>query len=564
MDIQFLIDNPVKFTPPNGTEWPEVPQWTDEEWTHWLAEHNKYQGLLKTWSPEEIHQYLDVDRWKYGVGFKRTAREDMTWFYNPVPMAVPFHALNQIANLLFGGAVGGTKSHSARWDAIRRATVLPNFMGLIMRRTHVELKDNHMTHLKSESETLNAFFDKKILALDEGDHECRMNFHGPGKEGKIVLGHCQNVGDELKYLGNAYDVVYPDEMATFEKQQITGIQARLRAVQIGIRRGKPCLIRGTSNPGGAKTLWLKDYYIDRNTEKIWEENPRYVPGDYHFLQSMLYDNPYYMDPDGTYTMYENRLFEHDAERRVQLLLGDWSVLTGQFFPEFAAVTHVTRDIIIPPGCRIERWIDWGYDPHYGMCLWVALLPSGRIYVFYEWKFNGASAKIKLVASEVAKRIKELTHDEVYKMVTQTNRISKSVADPSMWGSSGHTGEDYAETFRKNGVHCTQADNDRVLGWGRLRHWLRNAPDGYPWLMIHPRCEVTARTLPTLIRDKNDSDDLDTTGEDHPADTLRYGVMARPSPWKMSRGDTIVIPGTAGAMAQEILHPRTGRGNGLVA
>jgi hypothetical protein len=277
---------------------------------------------------------------------------------------------------------------------------------------------------------------------------------------------------------------------------------------------------------------------------------------------MLYDNPYYMDPDGSYTNYEERLFAYDPERRRQLLLGDWTALAGQFFPEFSASTHVA-DLSIPPGCKIERVIDWGYDPHYGMCLWIAVLPNGRLYVFYEYKFNGAQARQKLVASEVAKRIRDLTLNEVYPLV-KSRRITKSVADPSMWSGDGHSGEDYAETFRKCGVMLIKADNDRVMGWGRLRHWLRNAPDGYPWLMFHSRCATTIRTLPGLVRDKNDPDDVQTDGtEDHPADCLRYSVMSRVTPTRMTQTLPIILEGSIAELLKA-LKPTNLRPVGMVS
>lgn len=551
----LLIDNPVIFTPPNGVEWPEVPSWTDQEWEHWMREHNKY-SFLRSWSEEEIAQYLITDRYKYGLGFRRNKQEPLTWFYNPAPVAIPFHS-SKIPNILFGGAAGGTKSHSARHDAYRHCFTIPEFRAIIMRRTFEELKRNHLDKAHSECEKINAFFGKVVIELVKTEHEIRFYNHGKGRDSKIIFGHCQNLGDEEKYLGDSYDAFYPDEMATFEKKQIIGIAGRLRSE----KRGIVARMGGTSNPGGAHTLWLKDWFIDKNVDAIREDNPKYRAERYQFISAMLYDNPYYMDPDGTYTNYEERLFAYDPERRRQLLLGDWTALAGQFFPEFSEHKHVAT-IPIPPGCKIERWIDWGYDPHYGMCQWVAVFPNGRLYVFYEWKFNGQNAREKLVASEVAAKIDRYTKDEILPLV-KSRRIAKSIADPSMWSGDGHSGEDYAETFGKKGVRLTKADNDRVMGWGRMRHWLRPAPDGLPWIMFHPRCAVTIRSIPGLVRDAADPEDVNTQGEDHPADCVRYGVMARPTPTRFVTSSPIII---AGSMADVMRQMRgtTGRPMGMVS
>lgn len=537
----LLLENPVRFIPPKGSdaEWPEVSEWSRSDWAHWLREHNRF-SYLRQWSEPEIEQYLDIDRYKYGLGFGIRAgqpNKDKTWFYNPTPVSVPFHASKK-PNILFGGAAGGSKSYSIRYDAYRHCFAIPKFNAILMRRTLGELERNHLADVRSEEKRFNQFFGKNIVQYRDGRHEVTFDCHGLGNESRITFGHCQNVGDENIYLGPAYDAFYPDEMATFEKSQIIGIAGRLRSS----KRGITARMAGGSNPGGSHTLWLKKWFITRDEAQIREvENPKYRADRYEFIPAMLYDNPYYMDPDGTYTNYEGRLFAYDPERRRQLLLGDWDALTGQFFPEFSPASHVA-DIQIPEGCKIERWIDWGYDPHYGVCYWVAVFPNGRLYVFYEYKFNGAHAKEKLVASEVAKKIRAYTLDEVLPLV-RSRRITKSIADPSMWAKDGHSGEDYSETFGRNGVVLTRGDNNRPMGWGRLRHWFRNAPDGYPWLMCHSRCTTAIRTIPACVRDGSDPDDIDTTGEDHPADAWRYGVMGRPSPTKFTASVPIILEGT---------------------
>lgn len=553
----LLLDTPVRFIPPNGpdAEWPEVPEWTDREWEHWLLEHNKYP-FLKHWTQEQVDQYLLYDRYTYGLGFGKVKGRIDEWFYRPTPIAIPLHS-SKSPNILFGGAAGGSKSYSLRFDAYRHCFAVPEFTAILMRRTFEELERNHLSDVRSEAIRFNQFFGREIVQYVGGRHEVSFDCHGPGRASKITFGHCQNVGDEEKYLGPAYDAFYPDEMATFDKKQIIGIAGRLRTK----KRNVMARMAGGSNPGGAHTLWLKDYFIDKDEAHIREENPKYRASRYEFIQAMLYDNPYYMDPDGTYTNYEERLFAYDPERRRQLLLGDWTALAGQFFPEFNAHRHVA-DLPIPPGCKIERWIDWGYDPHYGVCLWVACLPNGRLYVFYEYKFNGANSREKLVASEVAKRIRHYTTEDAFHLA-RAKRITKSIGDPHMWGADGHTGEDYSETFARCGVPLIPADNDRVMGWGRLRHWFRLAPDGLPWIMFHPRCVTCIRTIPGLVRDKSDPDDVDTNGEDHAPDTIRYGIMARPTPTVLRLENPIILAHSVAAMMRSLDAP-TIRKMGMVS
>src|ERR1700681_3410644 len=127
MEDQFLLDNPVRFIPPHGSdaEWPDVVDLTDADWECWLLGHNAYP-FLRQWTSEQVAQYLLIDRFKYGLGFRQKITAPYTWFYNPAPIAVPFHS-SKIANILFGGAAGGSKSYSLRFDAYRHCFSIPEF-----------------------------------------------------------------------------------------------------------------------------------------------------------------------------------------------------------------------------------------------------------------------------------------------------------------------------------------------------------------------------------------------------------------------------------------------------
>lgn len=527
-DYEYEEDELVRFMPPDGNEWPSVDQWGHEEWSQWLGQHDG-------WDQARVNKYLQHDRYEYGLGFRRSEREPYTWFYLPGPAAIPLHA-SKAKNVLYGGAAGGMKSHSTRWDAYRHCLAIPNYRSIIMRRTFEELKRNHLDRAVGECTLLNKFMGVDLMETVKTEHELRF-INGS----KIIFGHCQNDGDEEKYLGDEYDDFRPDEEATFLKKQIIGVSGRLRSTK-RFHNGSRVVARkiGTSNPGGANTLWLKEYYIDKNVNLL--ENPKYKPENYQFIPAKLYDNPWLMDPDGTYSSYVERLYMYSPDRRRQLLNGDWTAITGQFFPEWKPRLHVGV-LEIPPGCKIERWIDWGYSPNPGVCHWVACFPNGRLYVFAEWVFRNT------IAADVAKRIAHLTKEEI--LPHSRGRLGKSIGDPSMWATSGGTGESYAETFMRHKVGMIKGDNERGLGWGRFRHWLKPHPEGGAWIMYHPDCAYAVRTIPSLVHDKNDPEDVDTTGEDHAADADRYGVMGRPSPSVRIYSPTPTLPYSVAEMLATI-------------
>ena len=545
MKFSVLPVDPVtgrtRFLSPDGRDWPSVPQWHFEHWHAFLSQHG--------WTEAQARQYFDFDRFTYGFGLRRSDDEPFRWFYLPTPRAVDYHA-SKVPNILYGGAVGGAKSTAARWDAYRQCWAVPEFTAIIMRRTHQELKRNHMKFVARESRRINDFLGQEVMEWVPTEFELRFKHNNS----IILFGHCQNEGDEEKYLSDEYDAFYPDEMATFTKTQILGVSSRLRSVTRDGIRIVPRL-GGTSNPGGANTLWMRDWFITRQlSEEDSLDNPRYDPAEYCYIHARLYDNPYLMDPDGTFTTYENRVYARGGARAKQLINGDWSVISGQFFEELSDKHFV--DLYIPPGTKIERWIDWGYSK-YGICGWVAILSSGHIHKFHEYPFT------KTLPSDVAKNIAKETVNILKRY--PGSRIGKSVGDPAMWGTDSGTGESIAQTFRKNGVSMIEGGNQRVLGWSRLREWFAIAPDGIPWLTISPRCRYTHRTLPSLIIDKNDPEDINTRSEDHAADELRYGVMARPSPTTLVGSSRVIyLPDSVQAMLDVLRGPSGVRLPGQVA
>lgn len=497
-------DGRVQFSPPDGVSWPHVNKWGWTEWLSWLSQ----QG----WSEAQVKQYLHVDRYKYGFGLRRTDKDPWTWFYLPIPNQVIMHAC-RFPNVGFGGAAGGSKSHGSRWDAYRHCWTVPGFSAIIMRRTFGELKRNHMDKARLECKRINDFLGKEVMEYVPSEFEIRFNHNGS----KIIFGHCQNPGDEDKYLSDEYDAFYPDEVATFLQQQILGVAGRLRSTIEGV---DPRMV-ATTNPAGAHTLWFVDWFINGNVDL--DEYPDYTQADYFFIQSLLYDNPYLMDKDGTFSKYIKRLSGYSPMRRKQMLEGDWTAITGQYFTEF---THPKRFMRLSlgelRGCRIERWIDWGFSKP-GVCCWVAIFPSGHVHTFFEYKFE------KTIAPVVAAHIRDITK-QLLKQIGPSARIHRSIADPSMFNLDGHNGESYSKMFRDKGVVCIEGDNQRVLGWGRMRAWMAMDPTGRMWWTVdRESCPYTARTIGSLIHSKSDPEDLNTDGEDHSADLHRYGFYAQPMP-----------------------------------
>src|SRR5262249_40237511 len=105
-----------------------------------------------------------------------------------------------------------------------------------------------------------------------------------------------------------------------------------------------------------------------------------------------------------------------------------------------------------------------------------------------------------------------------------------VGDPSMW-SRQPNGITIAQVYGQYGVGLYPANNDRTSGWQRVHEALAWTPERPPVLKIFASCANLIRTLPLLTYDPHRPEDIDTRGEDHAGDALRYALMAQavPSP-----------------------------------
>lgn len=164
-------------------------------------------------------------------------------------------------------------------------------------------------------------------------------------------------------------------------------------------------------------------------------------------------------------------------------------------------------------------LDFGYNAPGCFLLWVCLTDS-HYHVLSEYKFQRMT--VYDVGIGIKKRLKDLG----------VGRLRYVAADPACWQHTGAgRGEAIAETLARTPINLPmkKGDNDRLSGWQRLHELFRAAPDGRPWLTIDESCTYLRRTIPAAVSAKTDADDVDSSGDDHGIDGLRYGAMSRPSP-----------------------------------
>ena len=419
-------------------------------------------------------------------------------------------------HVAFGGARGGGKSWAVRTKAKLLAARYPGIEMLIVRRTYPELIKNHVNQLRRELAGVAKYSDKdKVMIFPGGS---RINFF-----------YCARDGDLDRLQGTEFDVIFFDEATQLSEFQMRSITACLRGVNAYPKR-----VYYTCNPGGQGHQYIKRLFVDRRFDAAAGERAE----DYVFIQSLVTDNTALMEsqPD-----YVRQLEALPPKLREAWLYGRWDVYEGQFFEEFAdrpehyadrAWTHVIEPFDIPQDWMIYRSFDWGYNKPFS-CGWWAIDHDGVAYRILE--LYGCTK----VPNEGVKWIPDRVFGEIHRIESEHPWLAGKkvigVADPAIW--DGESGESIEEVAMRNQVYFSKADNKRIPGWMQVHYRLRFDEDGFPMMYVFKNCAAFIRTIPLLIYDEHKPEDLDTDGEDHCADEVRYFCMARPiAPRKTAERD----------------------------
>ena len=177
---------------------------------------------------------------------------------------------------------------------------------------------------------------------------------------------------------------------------------------------------------------------------------------------------------------------------------------------------------MPKDWRIYRSFDFGYAKPFS-CAWWAVDYDGRLYRILE--LYGCTQEpntgVKWEPGRIFEEIHRIETEHRWLKGKQVNGI----ADPSIWDAS--RGESVADIAARSQVYFTPGDNNRLAGWMQVRYRLAFDEEGRPGLQVFNTCKAFIRTIPLLQYDEHRVEDLDTTGEDHVADEVRYMCMARP-------------------------------------
>ena len=399
----------------------------------------------------------------------------------------------------FGGARGGGKSWAVRTKALLLALKYPGIKILIIRKTYPELRANHINEMCRICASVATYSEsKKELVYLNGS--------------SVKFASCRNARDLDKFQGTEADVVFIDEATQFTREMFDRIRACVRGVN-----NFPKRVYLTCNPGGVGHNWVKELFIDTPQSN----------NDYVFIKSLVGDNNALLEKDPEYV---KKLEALPGKLRKAWLEGDWNIFEGQFFEEFRndpnhykdrIWTHVIEPFEIPRDWRIYRSFDFGYSKPFS-CDWWAIDYDGRAYLILQlYGCTEANEGIKWPPDKIFSEIKRLENEHRWLAGKQIF----GVADPSIWDAS--RGEAIIESADRNFVYFQPGDNKRIPGWMQCHYRLSFDNDGKPMVYFFNTCRHAIRTLPLLNYSEHSPEDLDTSQEDHFADSFRYFCMSRP-------------------------------------
>jgi len=448
---------------------------------------------------KELDRYLET---AFNAGCPEDQiRRFLSYGYIAQPKQLEFHAAARrcdlpggIEEIGIGGARGGSKSHGSMaqigMDDCQRQDDLKF---LFLRKVQGSAKES--------------FEDLIGRVFRHVPHEYTPSSHRVlfPNNSRIIFGGFKDERDIDKYLGIEYDGLVIEEATQISETKFDMIRGSIRTSSQTWRVRKYL----STNPGGIGHAWFKDRFVVPSLRKT-ATNTLFIP--------MSYKDNAYLSQD-----YVNYLLSLKGDLGRAWRDGDWDVFEGQAFPQWSNEDHVIRlrDFQgIPEHWMKWRAIDWGYAAPFS-CHWVARDPDSRRLIVYREVYGKG-----MTVPQQARLINDSTPPNEHIQITY--------ADPSMWASNSvhEVITTTAQEYANNGVFLTKADNNRLSGKRKVDELLAPLPDGLPGVQVVENCENLIRTIPLMICDEKNPEDINTTLEDHAYDSFRYSltnIQPRPEP-----------------------------------
>jgi PBSX family phage terminase large subunit len=254
--------------------------------------------------------------------------------------------------------------------------------------------------------------------------------------------------------------------------------------------GESALVFWDTNPDYPEHP-IKTDYIDKSGErtgdKIWVKSWHFELTDNPYLPADYIENLKRTTPSGMW-----------YDRRIK---GLWVAAEGLVYEDWDREKHVIEPFAIPADWQRFRSVDWGYTNPF-VCLWGAVDPDGRLYIYRE--LYRTQTLIKDLAAAI--------HQE-------EGRFRATVAD--------HDAQDNAE-LAQHGIRTAPAKKDVSIGIQKVAERLKEQGDARPRLCVFSNCTNTIREFGKYAwaerKEGRPIKEEPAKLDDHCMDAVRYMVM----------------------------------------
>lgn len=448
--------------------------------------------------------------------------------------------ITKATEVLYGGALGGGKSYLARVASIVYSLEIPGLITYLFRRTFKEVLANHVHTPGGYLDMLKDLIESGDCVYSKSDYS--FTFYNGSR---IQLAHSQHENDIYAHQGAQIGFLILDESTHFTPTMVRFIRSRVRLGSLVVPakwKGLFPRILYTANPGNVGHHFFKSNFVDFGAGHVFEAPEDEGGMMREYVPAKLVDNKILManDPD-----YIKRVRGMGDTQTVKAMIdGDWeSLSTGGFADLWRAKYHVIKPFAIPFGWTIDRCYDYGSSAP-AACTWfaesngeefvdgfgsISWVPSGTLFQIGELYFaNKKLEGLRLAADEQARRIKQYEIDEGL-----WGRVIPGPADNAINDAPPGTKSIAADmAAAPNNITWTRSiksPGSRVTGMQLLRTRLaasKKRPMENAGFFVFANCFHTIRTLPNLEPDPKNVEDIDSSGEDHLYDTIRYKVLSK--------------------------------------
>lgn len=369
----------------------------------------------------------------------------------------------------------------------------------------------------------------------------------------LWFNYARVLADYEQYHGHEYPFIGWEELTN---HAVGEVYLKLMSCNRSSNPNIPKKYRATCNPSGPGNGWVKSRFIDAIPAGriIREKITVHIPDDYgeliptelevtrtHIFSDLM-ENTTMLKADPLYKAKLMQMTQDNEMLRKAWIHGSWDLQIGGFFSDvWDRDVHVLKDYIdIPKSWKCIRSFDWGSSKPWCVTYFVeangeqpvlspCYIPKGSVIVIneiYGWTGKPDEGD-QATSQEMAERILNMDNSI---LVEYGLKVEAGPADTSIYDVKDGTsiGANMA-SFKCYWTRAYKGSGSRISGWGLIRTMMGAAKRKEleaPHLYFLPQAQHHIRVIPLAQRDPKKPEDILTTGEDHPLDSMRYGLARK--------------------------------------